>query len=82
MDTEGFGDKYWVFFSGDKGGGIMKFHLEIINLSEQGKGTDKEHLYCMYSGVDSEENLWKVWEPAYHKQVHIFLSIFSYTYTV
>ena len=57
-DPNLFDDGTWVLFAGDKGGGSMKFHLEIINSITSGK-VDKIHIFCMYAGADTVENAWK-----------------------
>jgi hypothetical protein len=57
----------WVLFSGDKGGGHMKFHVECLNSVNAGS-VDNVHLYCMFEAHDSVENMWKVW-TAYRDQV-------------
>ena len=55
-----FGGKIWLYFSGDKGGDSMKYHVEIINDSESGS-RDKVDTYCMFEAPDYVENLWKVY---------------------
>ena len=62
-----FNGKWWILFSGDKGGHLMKYHLEIVNSNKAGS-VDNVHLYCMFEAVDSVENMRKVWLP-YHEQV-------------
>ena len=54
-----FNNKIWLFFSGDKGGNSMKFHLEIINDASSGS-RDAVHTFCMYEAPDNLPNMWKV----------------------
>ena len=54
-----FNDKIWISFSGDKGGGSTKFHIEIINDVNSGS-RDVCHTYCMFEVPDNLENIWKV----------------------
>ena len=58
-DASLFDDKIWILFSGDKGGGYMKFHIEVI-ISISAGSVDNVHLFCMFEGADSLENMWKV----------------------
>ena len=58
-DPNLFDNEIWVLFAGDKGGGSMKFHLEIINSITSGS-VDNVHIFCMYEGADTVENMWKV----------------------
>ena len=57
-----FGGKWWLLFSGDKGGHFMKYHLEIVNSLKAGS-VDNVHIYCMFEATDSAENMRKVWLP-------------------
>ena len=36
----------------------MKFHLEIINSVTLGS-VDNVHIFCVYEGADTPENMWK-----------------------
>ena len=62
-----FNGKWWVLFSGDKGGNHMKFHLEVVN-SLNNKSVDNVHLYCLFEASDTAINMRKVWNP-YRSQV-------------
>ena len=57
-DASLFDDKIWILYSGDKGGGYMKLHIEVINSIRAGS-VDNVHLFCMFEGADSLENMWK-----------------------
>ena len=59
LDQSLFNDEIWILLSGDKGGGSMKFHLEIINSVTSGS-VDNVHIFCMYEGADTPENMWRV----------------------
>ena len=54
-----FDNKIWIVFSGDKGGGNVKIHIEILNSRNCGS-VDNVHLYCMFEGADTLEDMWKV----------------------
>ena len=66
-NDERFDNKWWILFSGDKGGHFMKYHLEIINSRKSGS-VDNVHIYCVFDAQDSVENMKKVWLPS-HSQV-------------
>ena len=55
----GFMDKIWILFAGDKGGTVMKFHLEILNAKSVGS-VDNVHCFCFYKGSDISENMEKL----------------------
>ena len=71
------GDKWWILFSGDKGGSYMKYHLEIVNSFKAGS-VDNVHIYCMFEATDSVENMQKVWLP-YQEQI---LRMYQEEYTI
>ena len=54
-----FDNELWLLFAGDKDGGNMKFHIEIINSTSSGS-VDNVHMFCLFEGADTVENLWKV----------------------
>ena len=58
-------NEIWLLFSGDKGGGLMKFHFEIANC---GGSVFDVHMFSMYEGSDCVENMAKVLAP-YHKVI-------------
>ena len=66
-----FNNKWWLLFSGDKGGQHMKYHGEIIN-SIKAWSVDNVHIYCMFEAADSIENMVKVWHP-YRAQVKMMM---------
>ena len=49
-------NEIWILFAGDKGGGNVKMHVEIINSIRCGS-VDNIHLYCMFEGADTLENM-------------------------
>ena len=59
LDRSMFDNEIWILFAGDKGGGHMKFHVEIINSITSGS-VDNVHLFCMFEAADTLENMWKV----------------------
>ena len=71
------GDKWWILFSGDKGGSYMKYHREIVNSFKAGS-VDNVHIYCMFEATDSVENMQKVWLP-YQEQI---LRMYQEEYTI
>ena len=62
-----FENRWWLYFSGDKGGDHMKYHFEIVNGMGSG-AVESVHLYCMFEANDTVENMQKVWS-FYHAQV-------------
>ena len=46
-------NEMWFFFSGDTGGGLMKFNFEIANC---GGPVFDVHMFSMYEGSDCVEN--------------------------
>ena len=54
-----FDNELWLLFAGGKGGGNMKFDVEIINSTSSGS-VDNVHMFCLFEGADTVENLWKV----------------------
>ena len=70
-------EKYiWLLFSGDKGGNLMKFHVEIINDVQSGS-RDAVHPYCMFESLDSVDNMWKIFE--YYRKVLIDIQKSDFT---
>ena len=59
QDPSSFNNEIWILFAGDKGGGNVKMHVEIINSISCGS-VDNVHLYCMFEGADTLDNMWKV----------------------
>ena len=55
-----------INFAGDRGGGIVKFHFEIVNCGTSGSVFDV-HIFSMYEASDCAENMEKVlreyWGP-------------------
>ena len=50
-DDENFKGKWWLLFSGDKGGQHMKYHVEVVNSLKAGS-VDNVHIYCMFEATD------------------------------
>ena len=58
QDPSLFNNEIWILFAGHKGGENVKIHAEINSISCG--SVDNVHLYCMFEGADTLENMWKV----------------------
>eukprot|EP00795_Rhopilema_esculentum_P009881 gene9881-18470_t len=54
-----FNNEIWVVLAGDKGGGYVTFHVKAVNSINSGS-VDNVHLYTMFEGADTLENMWKI----------------------